>query len=107
MIQIPEDGLPQWLTPIVTLVLGAGGVHWFRVFLENRRLSKKEFRETLLDRIHELETVVAQLQVRMGNLRVEMAHLEVENKQLQRQLEEERDYAFEQDDTGDDGNEPS
>lgn len=104
MIQMPEDGLPSWVIPVITAVLGAGGVHWFRAWLENRRLSKKEFRETLLDRIHELETVVGQLQVRMGNLRVEMAHLEVENQQLKRQLEEERDHAFEEEDLG---NEPS
>jgi len=86
MMQLPEDYMPEWAKYIVATVLGAGGLHWFRAWLENRRLAKKDFRELLLDRIRELEKVVASMQVRMGNLRVEMAHLEVENGSLKRQL---------------------
>lgn len=78
--------MPEWAKYIVATVLGAGGLHWFRAWLENRRLAKKDFRELLLDRIRELEKVVARMQTRMGNLRVEMAHLEVENRRLKREL---------------------
>ena len=86
-MQLPsEDYLPQTAKLIISAVLGAGGVAWFRVWLENRRLSKKEFRETLLDRVRELEKVIASMQTRMGNLRVEMAHLEVENATMRREL---------------------
>lgn len=85
-MQLPDDYLPGWAQFIVPLVLGAGGAQWFRVVLENRRLGKKEFRETMLERIRELESVVARLQTRVGNERVETAHLKVENKQLRRLL---------------------
>jgi regulator of replication initiation timing len=83
---LPEsDYLPETVKLVISAVLGAGGVAFFRVWLENRRLSKKEFRETLLDRVRELEKVIGNLQTRMGNLRVEMAHLETENKALKRE----------------------
>ena len=86
MIQLPEDYMPEWAKYTIATVLGAGGLHWFRAWLENRRLAKKDFRELLLDRIRELEKVVAHMQKRMGNLRVEMAHLEVENATMRREL---------------------
>lgn len=107
-MQLPtDDYLPESLKLIISAVLGAGGVAFFRVWLENRRLSKKEFRETLLDRVRELEKVIANMQRRMGNLRVEMAHLEVENATMRRELgcpvrpHEEQD-ADQQPDRGDD-----
>lgn len=82
-MQLPDpDYLPEWAKISIAALFGAGGVRWFSVYLENRRLGRKDFRETLLERIRELEKVVSQLQRRMGNLRVEMAHLEVENQQL-------------------------
>lgn len=84
---LPEtDYLPESVKLILASVFGAGGVAFLRVWLENRRLSKKEFRETLLDRVRELEKVISSMQVRMGNLRVEMAHLEVENNTMRREL---------------------
>jgi hypothetical protein len=85
MMTPDSDYLPETVKLIISAVLGAGGVAFFRVWLENRRLSKKEFRETLLDRVRELEKVIGNLQTRMGNLRVEMAHLETENKTLKRE----------------------
>jgi hypothetical protein len=112
MMQLPEDYMPEWAKYIIATVLGAGGLHWFRAWLENRRLAKKDFRELLLDRIRELEGVVAQMQVRMGNLRVEMAHLETENRALKRALRvadgevEDRD-ADERLDRGADSDEPA
>lgn len=109
-MQLPDDYMPDWAKYILTAVLGAGGAHWLRVYLENRRLQNKDFRETLLERIRELEKVVASLQTRMGNLRVEMAHLEVENKQLKRQLglcEGEASRADDSSGRGDDDGKPA
>jgi FtsZ-binding cell division protein ZapB len=81
----PDDYIPQSVQIAISAVLGAGGLAWFRAYMENKRLGKKEFRELLVDRIRELEVVVDSMQKRMGNLRVEMAHLEAANKQLQRE----------------------
>ena len=85
MLQDPT-ALPESVKLVISAVLGAGGVGFLRTWLENRRLGKKEFRETLLDRVRELETVIASMQVRMGNLRVEMAHLETENNSMKNAL---------------------
>ena len=88
-MQLPEidtDYLPDWAKTAIAIAFGAGGVRFFSAWLENRRLGKKEFRETLLGRIRELEKVVAHMQTRMGNLRVEMAHIETENTGLRREL---------------------
>lgn len=82
----PTDYLPEWVKYLVATLLGGGAVKWLSVYLENRRLASKDFRETLLERIRELEKVVGSLQVRIGNLRVEMAHLESENEHLRRKL---------------------
>lgn len=88
----PSNGLPDWLGPVLGAIFGAGGVKMLSVWLENRRLAKKEYRQTLLEqitqqagRISELETCIAGLQVRVGNLRVEVAHLEAENETLRRE----------------------
>lgn len=92
------DSLPEWAKTAISVVIGAGGLQLFKAWLENRRLSKKEFRETLLDRIRELEQVISQTHTRMGNLRVEMAHLQVENKQLRHEIEAlEEEYFPEED----------
>ena len=112
MQQLPDDYLPEWGKFVIATVLGAGGLHWFRAWLESRRLAKKDFRELLLDRIRELEKVVANMQVRMGNLRVEMAHIEAENAHFRRKLGlsargSEVQNAHEQPDRGDDDGEPS
>lgn len=82
--QTPTDYIPSWLVPVLGALFGAGGVKVLSVWLENRRLTRKEYRETMLERIRELEGVVANLQVRIGNLRVDVAHLEAENTELRR-----------------------
>ena len=87
-MQVPNTDLPTWITHLVTLVLGAGGVAWLRIVLENRRLMRKDFRETLLERVRELEQVVARLQTRMGSMREEMGHLEAQNEALLRENKE-------------------
>ncbi len=90
-MNLPEEYMSPWVTSIVSLLFGAGGVHWFKVYLENKRLSKKDFRDTLLARISDLEANQSRMQIRMGNLRVEMAHLETENKQLRRELDQQNE----------------
>jgi hypothetical protein len=71
-----DDGVPDWARTLATLALGAGGAKVLAVWLENRRLTQREYRETLISRIDELESCVSSLQTRVGNLRVEVAHLE-------------------------------
>lgn len=85
-MQLPEDYMPEWAKFLIATVLGAGGVQFFRAWLENRRLTKQDFRELLLDRIRELEKTVECMQTRLGNLRVEMAHIETENAHFRRKL---------------------
>lgn len=108
----PQDPIPEWAKALVTLLVGAGGAKMLAVWLENRRLSNKDYRETLLERVRELESVVSSLQLRVGNLRVEMAHLEerladeselverlrAENDELRARLQDavERDLADDQ-----------
>lgn len=82
----PTDYMPEWVKYLIATLLGGGAVKWLSVYLENRRLASKDFRETLLERIRELETVVGSLQTRIGNLRVEVAHLEAENRLLKRKF---------------------
>ena len=82
MIDPTPDYIPSWLAPVLGAVFGAGGLKMLSVWLENRRLTRKDYRETMLDRIRELEKIVGRLQVRIGNLRVEVAHLETENQVL-------------------------
>ena len=71
-----DDGIPDWARFVATLALGAGGAKVLAVWLENRRLAQKDYRETLLARIEDLESCVSGLQTRVGSLRVEIAHLE-------------------------------
>lgn len=54
------------------------------VWLENNRLKSKDFRETLMSRINDLELSHSSMQTRIGNLRVEVAHLESENEELRK-----------------------
>jgi hypothetical protein len=85
--QLPVDYMPDWVRTIIALALGAGGVQFFRVWLENRRLASAGFRELLLDRIKGLEDDVARCQRKIADLRVEVAHLEEENTRLQEEKE--------------------
>lgn len=71
----PED-LPEWARTSLTILLGAGGAKMLGVWLENRRLMRQEYRETLRAMIEDLQRQVSALQTRVGNLRVEVAHLE-------------------------------
>ena len=86
MLPLPDDYLTPSIKYVLGAVFGAGGVAMLRVWLENRRLGKKDFRELLLDRIRDLESKHTHMSIRMGNLRVEMAHLESENDILRVKL---------------------
>lgn len=73
---ISSDDLPSWARTAAALLAGAGGAKLLAVWLENRRLTRRDYRETLEERIQDLERQVAGLFERVGNLRVEVAHLE-------------------------------
>lgn len=73
---ISADDVPEWARTLATLALGAGGAKMLAVWLENRRLTRRDYRETLEERIKDLERQVGALFERVGNLRVEVAHLE-------------------------------
>lgn len=93
---ISADDAPAWLKTVATLAIGAGGAKLLAVWLENRRLTRKEYRETLMRRIMDLEKDVSRLQTHVGNLRVEMKGLEDELEAAEKKvdrLEVERDEA--------------
>ena len=79
-----DEGVPGWARTLATLALGAGGAKILAVWLENRRLMQRDYRETLEGRIQDLERQVAGLFERIGNLRVEVARLE---EDLENELE--------------------
>lgn len=73
-MQIDDAGVPEWAKWLGTLVLGAGGARWLAVVLENRRLGKKEYRETLMGLIEKLQDEVSTLQYRVGSLEEELSN---------------------------------
>jgi len=72
---ILDDGVPAWARTLATLLIGAGGARVLAIWLENRRLTRRDYRETLLARIRELELLMVGLQERIGSLREEVAGL--------------------------------
>ena len=80
--------LPGWLKTSITLLLGAGTAKLLAVWLESRRLEKKEYRDTLLGRIRELEKAHETTLREVGDLRVKIALLDDENKELKDKLAE-------------------
>lgn len=80
--------LPSWLKTVATLIAGAGTAKLLAVWLENRRLEKKDYRDTLLGRIRELETTISEMQTSFTELKVKFALVEDENGELKRILED-------------------
>ena len=85
-MDLPQSELPEWLKTTATLILGAGAAKLLAVWLENRRLTKKEYRETLLERIRELEKTISEMYQAVTDLRVQVALLEDENGELREKL---------------------
>lgn len=83
--------LPPAIKWPALILFGAGGAKLLGVWLENRRLEKKDYRETLLGRIRELETVIAGMQNEHTQLRVEMALARDENEELRTALMAKKD----------------
>jgi hypothetical protein len=79
--------LPGWLKTCLTLVAGAGGAKMLSVWLENHRLEKKDYRETLLTRIRELEVTIKDMQSAFTSLSVKLALVQDENLELREKLE--------------------
>lgn len=82
------DYVPGWLAWVITVIIGSAGLNWFRAWLENKRLGKKEFRDVLVDRIANLEAQVAGLYTRLESQRGEISRLETENKHLVEEVED-------------------
>lgn len=76
--------LPPWIKTGVTLLLGAGAAKMLGVVLENRRLAKKEYRDTLLQRIRELENRVDGHAEVTAGLRVRIAQAEDDLEECRR-----------------------
>lgn len=78
--------IPAWVKSLSTLLLGAGAAKLLAVWLENRRLEKKEYRETLLGRIRELEATITRMQTAHTETAVAVALLKDENQELKAEL---------------------
>jgi hypothetical protein len=76
--------LPPWIKTGATLLLGAGAAKLLGVWLENRRLAKKEYRDTLLQRIRDLETMIAGMHVTHVEMAVKVARLEDDLEECKR-----------------------
>jgi hypothetical protein len=81
-----QHDLPDWLKTGATLLLGAGAARLLAVWLENRRLLKKDYRDTLLGRIRELEGKIETMYGMVSKLRVDIALLDDENAELREKL---------------------
>ena len=86
-MQAPEE-IPTWLQTLIALVSGGALVSWYKVWAENRRLLKKDYRETLVDRISELERTVEGLYRRLEIMSRAEGALQEENRQLRERVEE-------------------
>jgi len=79
--------LPAWLKTTITLILGAGGAKLASIWLENRRLEKKEYRDTLLGRIRELEDTISHMQESFTKMSVNLALAQDESSELRQEIE--------------------
>lgn len=80
------NDLPGWLKSGLTLLLGAGAARFLAVWLESRRLEKKDYRETLLTRIRELESKIEKMNTKYINIHTELALVKDENSELRERL---------------------
>lgn len=81
-----HDYLPGWVKTLLTILLSGGAVKLLSVLLENRRLVKKDYRETMLSRIQHLEETIAAMQVTHTAMSVKLALVEEENEELRAEL---------------------
>ena len=83
----PTEYIPAWAQAILAALFGAGGVKMLGVWLENRRLAKADFRETLLERIQSLEASNLELHERLQAQAERLGSLQSENDLLKRALQ--------------------
>jgi len=79
--------LPAWLKTTITLLLGAGGARLVAIWLENHRLEKKDYRDTLLGRIRELEETISGMQDSFTTMSVNLALAKDESTELRQEIE--------------------
>lgn len=73
---ISSDDVPGWAGPVVSALIGGAGVKMLSVWLENRRLTRRDYRETLESQIRVLQRQVASLYERLNAAERELGHLE-------------------------------
>lgn len=78
------NDIPPWIKTGVTLLFGAGAAKVLGVVLENRRLAKKEYRDTLLGRIRELEAKMEQMYKALEERALEVARLKDDLEECKR-----------------------
>lgn len=66
-MRLPDE-IPAWAEWTAAVVFGGGAVRLFGVWLENRRLVKSDYRESLLKLIRELQDDVQTLNRKVGQL---------------------------------------
>ena len=77
------DFIPAWLKYTITANVGGAGVRLFAVWLEAKRLSSNDRRESMSARIRSLEARQEILHDEIADLRCNLAVLETENRYLQ------------------------
>lgn len=74
---IPDpELLPVWLQALVGVLGGGALVRLLSVWLENKRLSRSDYRNTLISRIRELEEENGELHDEIADLREKVGQLE-------------------------------
>lgn len=66
-MRLPDE-IPEWADWVVKIAVGGAGVRLLTVWLENRRLVKSDYRESLLKLIRELQDDVQALSLKVGQL---------------------------------------
>jgi hypothetical protein len=81
------DHLPPWISHVVAIVFGAGGLQFLRAWLESRRIENKDVRTVLLDRIRALEESVVRLAEDRARLMENLRQMILDHQDCQRKLD--------------------
>jgi cell division protein FtsB len=84
MIFADINELPPWLKSGVTLLAGAGVAKLLAVWLENKRLEKSDYRDTLVGRIRELEDKIDEMHATNTRLAIKVNTLEDDLEECKR-----------------------
>lgn len=87
----PTEYIPAWVQGLIAFASSAGAVKLIAVWLENRRLAKGDFRETLLERIKDLEEAGQAMQARLEKQAQEIGRLTSENEAYRAHFQHQND----------------